>query len=211
MTHLELENLASDYLEGQLTPDRRALVDAHLGECGSCRELMAGVRHAFELCHSAEDLEPAPWLISKIMLATVGARKPSRWEQILALVRPVLQPRVAYGLAMAVFSFSIIINAAGIRLSGFRLQDLNPRTWAYQANRNGHLFIGRAEKYYYDLKVVYEIESRLRQIRQQSGATPQDDTPKRQAPAGSSTDGTAADNSQLALAGGWSLLRSAIE
>jgi|SRR5579863_2246968 len=211
MTHLELENLASDYLEGQLEAGRRALVEAHLGECGSCRELVAGVRRALELCHAAEDVEPAPWLISKIMLATVGARKPSLWERIAAALRPVLQPRVAYGAAMAVFSFSIIINAAGIRLNGFRLQDLNPRMWAYQANRNGHLLIGRAEKYYYDLKVVYEIESRLRQIRQQSGAAPQDDTPKRQPPAGGSTDGTAPDNSQLALAGGWSLLKGAIE
>ena len=40
MTHLELENLASEYLEGQLDAARRSQVEVHLGGCASCRELM---------------------------------------------------------------------------------------------------------------------------------------------------------------------------
>ena len=82
---------------------------------------------------------------------------------------------------MAVFSISIIVNAAGINLRNLTVADLNPRNWVYQANRTGHLLYARAEKFYYDLRVVYEIESRLRQLRKdsdQNGRSPENETPK---------------------------------
>jgi hypothetical protein len=198
MTHLELENLASEYLEGQLDAARRTQVEAHLAECIACRELMADLRHTLEICRAAEELEPAPWLISKIMLATVGERKPTWREQLAAFLRPSVQPRVAYAVAMAVFSFSIIVNAAGLNLRNLTLQDLNPRTWMYEAQRTGHLLYARAEKYYYDLRVVYEIESRFRQQRnqprEQEPGTPERQTPP---PAGS-TDSTQPATTTLA-------------
>jgi hypothetical protein len=141
-----------------------------------------------ELCHSAPELEPAPWLVRKIMLATVGERKPSLADRLVAFFRPALQPRFAYGVAMAVFSFSIIVNAAGVNLRHMTVEDLNPRTWFFRANRAGHLYIARAEKFYYDLRVVIEIESRLRQLR----SHPEEDqeAPKQEPPAGGSTNST---------------------
>jgi hypothetical protein len=204
MTHLELENLASEYLEGQLDATHRLEFEAHLAACSACQELVADVRHVMERCRLAEGPEPPPWLISKILLATIGERQPTLIERVAAFVRPALQPRVAYGVAMAVFSCSIIINAAGVNLRHFTLADLNPRTWAYQANRTGHLLYARAEKFYYDLRVVYEIESRLRQLRQQSGQGSQgsSDPPvqesKPETSPGSSTDKRLPDGVQLA-------------
>ena len=103
MTHLELENLASDYLEGQLEQARKHEVEGHLESCAACRELMADLRHALELCKSAEEVEPAPWLVSKILLATIGERKPTLRERLNAFFQPVLRPRVAYSVAMACF------------------------------------------------------------------------------------------------------------
>jgi len=187
MTHLELENLTSDYLEGLLEPARKREVEAHLSVCPSCLEMVADVRRAMQLCHSAPKLEPAPWLVRKIMLATVGERKPSLAERLVAFFRPALQPRFAYGVAMAVFSFSIIINAAGLNLRHMTVEDLNPRTWFFRANRAGHLYYARAEKFYYDLRVVYEIESRLRQLRSHPEEEPQE-APKQEPPAGGSTN-----------------------
>ena len=185
MTHLELENLTSDYLEGQLEPGLRREVEAHLSACPSCLEMVAEVRRAMELCHAAPELEPAPWLVRKIMLATVGERKPSLADRLVAFFRPFLQPRFAYAVAMAVFSFSIIVNAAGINLRHMTVEDLNPRTWFFRANRAGHLYYARAEKFYYDLRVVYEIESRLRQLR--SHPEEEQEAPKQEPPAGGST------------------------
>jgi Putative zinc-finger len=202
MTHLELENLASDYLEGQLEQARKHEVEGHLESCAACRELMADLRHALALCAAAEEVEPAPWLVSKILLATIGERKPTLREKVNAFFQPVLRPRVAYSVAMAVFSISIIINAAGINLRDLTLADLNPRNWAYQANRTGHLLAARAEKFYYDLRVVYEIESRLRQIRQDSGSSgaQEKETPKTEPAPGKTTDGKPTMNPQMAEA-----------
>ncbi len=150
MTHLEIENLASDYLEGLLDPSPRAAVEAHLSGCAACRELMGDVRHALELCRAAEDVEPKPWLVSKILLATIGEREPTWGERIAAFFRPVLHPRVAYPVAMSVFSFFFIVNAAGLNLRSLRFEDLNPRTWVGRADRQGHLMYARAEKFDYD-------------------------------------------------------------
>jgi hypothetical protein len=177
MTHLEVENLASDYLEGLLDTALRAQVDEHLAGCADCRDLVAGVRHVMDCCQMAERLEPPPWLIAKIMQATVGQQRPSLLERAFGAVRQLLQPRIAYPVLMAVFSFSVILSAAGVNLRHFRLADLNPRTWAYQANRSGHLLVARAEKFYYDLRVVYETEAWLRTLRSQSQLSRPEETP----------------------------------
>jgi hypothetical protein len=197
MTHLEVENLASDYLEGLLESNTRSAVENHLADCPACRELLGDVRRVLEYCQVAEDREPAPWLVSKIVAATTGERRPSLIDQLAAWLRPVLQPRVAYSIAMTVFAFSVIINAAGLSLRDLRAGDFNPRTWYYRANRSGHLVYARAEKFYYDLRVVYEIESRFRELR----AHPQDqeeESPKPAAPSGGSSEGTPTGHTQLA-------------
>jgi len=167
MTHLELENLASEYLEGLLDTARKGEAEAHLSECHKCRELVENLRQAIELCHAAAELEPPPWLVTKILRATIGERKPRLREQLAALLKPATQPRFAYAVAMTVFALSVIVNAAGLDLRTVRVEDLNPRTWLYRANRAGHLLLARAERFYYDLRVVYEIESRMRQLRAQ--------------------------------------------
>jgi hypothetical protein len=203
MTHLEIENLASDYLEGLLEPSLREAVEAHLTGCVDCREVMGSVRHALELCQAAEDLEPKPWLVSKIMLATVGERKPTWRERIADFVRPVLHPRVAYPIAMTVFTFSIIVNAAGLNLRRLRVEDFNPRTWVGRADRQGHLLYARAEKFYYDLRVVYEIESRFRQLSRQPQVQQEEEAPKPEAPGGGSSQGAPPDQTMASSGGAW--------
>jgi len=209
MTHLEVENLASDYLEGFLDPSHRKAVDAHLASCAACRETLEDVRRALELCRSAEQVEPAPWLVSKILLATVGERRLTLREQIVAWLRPLLQPRLAYPIAMTVFAFSIIVNAAGLNLRHLRLEDLNPRTWYSRGNRAVHLMTARVEKSYYDLRLVIEIESRLRQLRGQS-QDEEEATPKPGAPPGGSSEGQSPGLTQLALAEGPVMMTSAL-
>ena len=85
MTHLEVENLVSDYLEGGLEAARASQVAEHLAACSGCREMIADVRRVVELCRSADDLESPSWLVSKILLATVGERKPTLKERIAAI------------------------------------------------------------------------------------------------------------------------------
>jgi len=186
MTHLELENLTSDYLEGLLEPGLKREFEAHLSICPSCQEMVGDVRGALQICHAAPELEPAPWLVRKILLATVGERQPGLAERLAAFFRPAFQPRFAYGVAMAVFSFSIIINAAGINLRHMSFEDLNPYTWVLRGKRAWYLNAARLEKFIYDAKVVYEIESRLRQLRAHPEG--EQEAPKQELPAGGSTN-----------------------
>ena len=204
MTHLEIQNLTSDYLEGLLEPSLRATVEAHLAECAACRELLAEVRHALELCRAAEEVEPTPWLISKIMRATVGERKPTWAERIAAYCRPVLQPRVAYSIAMTVFTFSILVNAAGLRLRSLRFEDLNPLTWLDRVDRQGHLMAARVEKFVYDVRLVYEIESRVGELGSQQ-KTRNEETPKPATEPGGSSQGTPTGQNMAFIGGTWAV------
>ena len=168
MTHLELENLASDYLEGQLDTAHHAQVEEHLAGCSACRETLSDVRQAIEACRSAGDVTPPAWLVTKIRLATTGEKRSGITDQVNALLRTIRQPRVAYAVAMTVFSLSLIVNIAGFNLRHLKIQDFSPTTWIYRANRAGHLLYARAEKFYDDLRIVYEIESRFRNVQSQS-------------------------------------------
>ncbi len=183
MNHLDAVNQISEYLENQLGLATQAEMEAHFTTCAECREMAEGVREVMELCQAAEPLQPSPWLISKIIQATTGQRQPSWWERLLGSIRPVLQPRVVYGISMAVFSISFILHAANVNIRSLTLRDLNPGTWAYRANSKGHLLVARAEKYYYDLRVVYEIQNRLRELRNDQDE-PKPETPKKASPGG---------------------------
>ena len=132
-------------------------------------------------------------------MATTGERKPGWRERLAAFLRPTVHPRLVYTVAMSIFSLSMLVNVAGINLRDLNLRDLNPRLWAYQASRNGHLLYARAEKFYYDLRVVYEIESRIRQL-QAPAEGPEKESPKPQTPAGGTTDRRPPSGPQLALA-----------
>ncbi len=164
MTHLEIENLASEYLEGHLTSMQRAQVENHLEACAHCRSVIEDVQSAIQACQAADKIPPPPWLAARILAATLNQRQPTLLERVAAVLRGLQQPRLAYGIAMIVFSVSLLANVSGLRLQSLSMEDLNPSTWYNEASRTGHLFYARAEKFCYDLRIVYEIESRFRQV-----------------------------------------------
>ncbi len=88
----------------------------------------------------------------------------------------LLQPRLAMTAAMAFFSIALTLNLTGVRLSDFHASDLKPSNLmrsAYQAK-------ARVVRYSDNLRVVYELESRVRDLQRSSD----NDNP---APQGSST------------------------
>jgi len=68
----------------------------------------------------------------------------------------------------------------------------------------------RAEKFYYDLRVVYEIESRFRQLGGQP-QVPEQETPKPAAPGGGSSQGTPSDQTMASIGGAWVVAAAASE
>ncbi len=76
----------------------------------------------------------------------------------------MLQPRLAMTAAMAFFSIGLTLNLTGVRLTDLRASDLRPsslRRSFYQANAH-------VVRYYDNLRVVYELESRVRDLQRSS-------------------------------------------
>ncbi len=78
----------------------------------------------------------------------------------------ILQTRFAMTAAMAFFSVALTLNLTGVHLSDLHARDLRPaslRRSFYEANAH-------VARYYENLRVVYELESRVRDL-QRSGDT----------------------------------------
>jgi hypothetical protein len=110
----------------------------------------------------------------------------------------LLQPRLAMTAAMAFFSIALTLNLTGVRVSELRVSDLSPSSLKrsfYDAN--AHVM-----RYYDNLKVDYELESRVRDLQRSSSDSPyqlpadQNDAPaagQKQQPSGQKQD-TPADH-----------------
>lgn len=181
MTHLDTGNLLAAYLDGALDPVQTGHVEDHLAGCADCREMVEDVRLAIKVCQAAEDWEPTPWLVPCILRATVGEPRLT-WAGWL---RAWLRPQLLYGVSMAVFSLSFVLFTAKINLRRLKISELSPAAWVHHADSRTHLLAARAEKFYYDLRFVYEVQSVLRDLRQQPAGTPGTRQNSR-APAGSS-------------------------
>jgi hypothetical protein len=94
----------------------------------------------------------------------------------------MLQPRLAMTAAMAFFSIALTMNLTGVRLSQLRASDLKPSSIlrsAYEAK-------AKVVRYSDNLRVVYELESRVRDLQRSSdddgstGSTGSTNTPSKQ-------------------------------
>jgi hypothetical protein len=66
---------------------------------------------------------------------------------------------------MTFFSVTVLLNVAGIHLTGLRAADLRPSAIQENLTRTYNETTARAVKYYENIRLVYEIESRVREIR----------------------------------------------
>ena len=164
----ELEELICDYVDGTLTSDRKAEVERHLEACPACAELARDSAAAVGFMERAADVEAPPELITRILFDAPWARKaPSKSRGWLSkLIAPVLQPRFAMGMAMTILSFSIL--SRFVPMQQLKAADLRPsEVWAGLDDR-AHRAWARSVKYYENLKVVYQIQTLLRDWQQQT-------------------------------------------
>jgi len=78
-----------------------------------------------------------------------------------AIMHTMMQPRMAMTAAMAFFSIALTLNLTGVHLNELSISDLKPsnlRRTFYQTNAS---FV----RYYDNLRVVYELESRVQELK----------------------------------------------
>ena len=160
----QVEAQLSDYLEGLLQAPDRAEFEAHLASCAECAPLVASVRSVMSELRSMEQLEAPPRLVYSILDNTLGPReKVTAWQTIRNFIRGLATPKFAYGAASVMATLIILLGTSGISLRKPKLADLHPVNVYRNADRRLHLAYASSVKYVSDLRVVYEIQSRLRQ------------------------------------------------
>src|SRR5437868_10040694 len=99
----------------------------------------------------------------------------------------MLQPRLAMTAAMAFFSIALTLNLTGVRLSALRASDFKPSNIMRSASQAKASVV----QYTDNLRVVYELESRVRDLQRSSD----DDSSGSTSPAGSTSTTPANQNS----------------
>jgi Putative zinc-finger len=171
----EFEVLLSDYIDGTLSQAVRDEMDRHMATCGPCAEMYQDASAAVKFIGSVRPVTPPPDLITRI--AYQAPRGPIRdplqrrgifGSAIGRWLQPVLQPRFAMGMAMTILSFAMLERCTGIQVQHIRPADLNPvRVWDGFQDRALRTR-DRAVKYYDNLLVVYDIESKLRALQEEN-------------------------------------------
>lgn len=196
MTCAELESHICDYVDGTLGPDARTTVERHLAGCGSCAELVRESRAAIGFIERAAEVEPPPELMTRLLFnapwshAKTTASGVRNWFR--RILHPFLQPRFAMGMAMTILSFAMLARFVAPARQ-LRAADLAPaNVWAGVEDR-AYRGWQRTVKFYESLKVVYQIQSKLREWKQQ-----QDEEVK---PADTGKPGANADEHRLPVKG----------
>jgi hypothetical protein len=102
--------------------------------------------------------------VYSILDKTLGPREAlTGWRAILGWVRGVASIRFAYGAVSMAATLILFVTASGLNWRHPKLTDLQPATIYRKANRTVHLAYGSSVKFVNDLRVVNEIQSRLRE------------------------------------------------
>jgi len=191
------ETLLTDALDGLLTPADEATFSAHKAICPACAALYEEARKGREWLEFLSPEPEAPEGLLERVLARTGPGHVARgplpamagsgvvpafvvpvWQQpgFFARMRYVLQPRLVMTAAMAFFSIALTLSLTGVRLTTLRLADLRPRAVRSYMERQLNMASVPIVRYYDHLRFVYEVESRVRQMRSQSEGRGTDNT-----------------------------------
>jgi hypothetical protein len=185
MTCAELEILLCDYVDGTLHAEQRTALESHLSGCPACTQLAQDVQGVTAFIERVPEVRPPAELMTRILHHAPTGRRAAAEERASAspswvkrlfggFVHSVLQPRYVMGMAMTILSFSMLARFAHIEPRQLRPADLDPvKVWQGIDDRS-HRVWDRTMKYYDNLKLVIEIQSRLKEWTDQdpAGASP---------------------------------------
>jgi hypothetical protein len=166
----EFDLIVCDYVDGTLSSAERRACDQHLAGCAGCRELVAEQRAVLSFLEGVPAVEPPQELITRLVqdspLHKQAAKQAKRgWFRrlIAPLIDPILQPRFAMGMAMTILSFSMLGKFAA-PVKQLKPSDLDPvKVWTAMEDK-AHRTWERGVKYYDNLRLVWEVRSRLAEI-----------------------------------------------
>jgi len=198
----EFDGLLSDALDGVLTGSELDRFQAHARTCSACGPLFAEVEAGRNWLKDLTEVEPPVGLVNNILASTMGvdtrrlrvnvsATEPhvswpaASWLEraqawISAAMQPiwgtVRQPRFAMSFGMAFFSLSVALSVLGVKPTDLRQVSLSPSAIRHTYYNTQ----ARVVRYYENIRVVYELESRVRELKR--SMTPTEPRPNESAP-----------------------------
>jgi hypothetical protein len=184
------ETLLADALDGLLKPEDEATFAAHMAVCPACTALFEESQRGRQWL---EFLSPEPevpaGLLDRILAQTGPGQvagyglvpgssdvlpmpqpwqRPSFMGRIFVQARRFAEPRLLMTAAMAFFSIALTLNLTNVRLSSLRLSDLRPSSVRSFMERRVNMASTPIIRYYDHLRFVYEVETRMRELRRTS-------------------------------------------
>jgi len=158
----QIEARLSDYLDGLMDAAEKRDYDLHVKSCAQCAPLVASVSHAVSTMHALEPVAIPPRLVYGILNQTLGPREKTKGVRgAFDLLGSLFTARFAYGVISVAATLVVVLAASGFSFRKPKLADLSPVNVYHNADRFAHIAYARSTKFVTDLRVVYEIQSRL--------------------------------------------------
>lgn len=187
----EWEALLADALDGLLPATEAAAFAAHSESCANCGDLLAHAERGREwLVYLHQEPDVPSGLLGRILEKTAGAGAmpvpvlagAGAGTGALAMPwrRSFHETRLLMTVAMAFFSIALTLNLAGVKLTNFRLADLRPSQIGSTLSRQFYAGWGSVVRFYDNARFVYQLESRVRELRRDVEQQPQQQQQQRQ-------------------------------
>jgi len=180
----EWEALLADALDGLLPAKEAAAFTAHGESCANCADLLAHAQQGRDwLVYLHEEPEVPASLLGRILDKTAGPGAipvpvmAGAGQGAVAMAMPwrrsFHETRLLMTVAMAFFSIALTLNLAGVKLTSLRLADLRPSQIGSTVSRQFYTSWGSVVRFYDNARFVYQLESRMRELRRDVETTPQ--------------------------------------
>jgi hypothetical protein len=189
----EFDGLLADAIDGILSGSQLDRFQAHARSCSVCGPLLAEVEAGRNWLSNLSEVNPPASLVNNILASTTGVdtqrlrvnvsatARVSLWERAQAWVSnslqpiwaTVRQPRFAMSFGMAFFSLSVAFSVLGVKPADVAHIDLRPAAIRHTYYNTQ----ARVVRYYENIRFVYEVESRVRELKRdvapaEPGTTP---------------------------------------
>lgn len=202
----EFDALLTDYLDGMLSGHELETFRSHAEACKDCGPLFTHTQQGMSWMKSLAEVAPPANLVHNILARTSefesaapqlagrytddrsllrrmgDAIFPGSSPALLNSFRALAQPRLAMTAAMAFFSISMLLNLAGLTAKDLRNLDLRPSAISNTASLQYEQTTARVVKYYENIRLVYELETRLNELKNATGVgvTPEEQKQQKQ-------------------------------
>src|SRR5271166_3625416 len=199
----EFDALLADMMDGVLSGAKLEGFRAHAKVCSNCGALFVEAEAGRNWLKSLTEVEPPAGLVENVLASTTGIasdrlgspalttqptvswlERVQAWaldvgEPVWGTIR---QPRFAMSFGMAFFALSVGLTVAGVKPADLRQISLRPAAIRHTYYNTQ----ARVVRYYDNIRIVYEVQARLREVKR--NLTPAEPGPKPSRPAKTKDD-----------------------